>query len=651
MSLRWWCLGCAVLLACGSSGSPRQRFSGGAGDTGDIVGTGSGGTLGSPIDLPDAGNTDDGEEPVPDCAANCHDFPSDPIFDQGVGSADVTGFGSPQNFQPASFCLYEPQLGQGNAPGAMYPANWLRPRFRWEGGPSGAIFEIRLHSDIEASDLVAYTKQGQWLLPKNVWLSVARNVHKPITATIRALAGGQVTGVTGTFQIAPVNAGGTMVYWATTMMAVTKSSSFLVGFHVGDEGVVRALTLDQVKWNNVLHEGGVDLRGMYGGGKPGFLPGEVQCIGCHASTPDQEAVVFGDDWPWDKVVASVKPDTVGQVPPYVTDGGRALLKQPGLGVQTMNAMHWQDGDRKLVTSYFNRPKPFDGSVPYPPSGEKLIWMDLQTSAMIDPNPGSQNGGMAQMVADQRNQAITAAQGTAWDFIGVQGETFPANVLPNWSHDGSKIVYVAASKSENGHLNKEMVVDADVHMVPWNGGKGGTVTPLIGASESGVMEYYPAFSADDSLIAFNRVANPTSPGYYNSNGEIWVVATEGGKASRLAANDPVTCSGEKSPGITNSWAKWSPKVRSAGGKNYYFLIFSSARRYPNPVTLENAKPSQLYVTAIVKDEMTGQLTTYPAVYLWNQANLDNTGMLQPLQSNNLTPAWDEFVIPPVTVIVK
>jgi hypothetical protein len=33
---------------------------------------------------------------------------------------------------------------------------------------------------------------------------------------------------------------------------------------------------------------------------------------------------------------------------------------------------------------------------------------------------------------------------------------------------------------------------------------------------------------------------------------------------------------------------------------------------------------------------GEILTYPAVYLWNQ---DPT-------TSNLTPAWDEFKIPPV-----
>jgi len=43
-----------------------------------------------------------------------------------------------------------------------------------------------------------------------------------------------------------------------------------------------------------------------------------------------------------------------------------------------------------------------------------------------------------------------------------------------------------------------------------------------------------------------------------------------------------------------------------------------------------------MAAVVRDNATGKLESYPAVYLWNQ---DPT-------TSNLTPAWDEFKIPEV-----
>jgi hypothetical protein len=190
-------------------------------------------------------------------------------------------------------------------------------------------------------------------------------------------------------------------------------------------------------------------------------------------------------------------------------------------------------------------------------------------------------------------------------------------------------------------------------VPYGARKGGKVSPVSGAAVAHVAEYYPAFSADDSLIAFTRVAKlDSAPIYYRPDGEVYVVPSAGGSALRLAGNDPPACTGEVSPGVINSWPKWSPAVMSVGAssqefaggaRTYYWLVFSSARAYPGQFELPktqysppDTRSSQLYVSALVRHEDTGQLETFPAVYLWNQ---------DPATSN-LTPAWDQFKIPDV-----
>ena len=129
-------------------------------------------------------------------------------------------------------------------------------------------------------------------------------------------------------------------------------------------------------------------------------------------------------------------------------------------------------------------------------------------------------------------------------------------------------------------------------------------------------------------------------YNQSSAEVSVVPAGGGVPTRLKANDPAACSGITSPGVTNSWPKWSPDVESCpDGNTYYWLVFSSTREnIPfNAANLQNgvAGPtSQLYITGVVVDG-SGTITTYPALYLWNQ----------PAGENNHTPAWDYFAIPP------
>src|SRR5205823_1613250 len=121
----------------------------------------------------------------------------------------------------------------------LFPNNWLRPRFRFLPGNGQTIFELRLHAATQASDLVVYTLQSAWKMPKNIWTGLAKDSpDDPITVTIRGapfdgmkLSAPPSTGTSGPFSIAPVGADGSIVYWTTS------NGSALKGFHVGEETV------------------------------------------------------------------------------------------------------------------------------------------------------------------------------------------------------------------------------------------------------------------------------------------------------------------------------------------------------------------------------------------------------------------------------
>jgi hypothetical protein len=53
-----------------------------------------------------------------------------------------------------------------------------------------------------------------------------------------------------------------------------------------------------------------------------------------------------------------------------------------------------------------------------------------------------------------------------------------------------------------------------------------------------------------------------------------------------------------------------------------------------------------MAGIVVDEASNTVTTYGAIYLWNQNRLVTGQTATEVQNSNLTPAWDEFRIPPV-----
>jgi dipeptidyl aminopeptidase/acylaminoacyl peptidase len=231
------------------------------------------------------------------------------------------------------------------------------------------------------------------------------------------------------------------------------------------------------------------------------------------------------------------------------------------------------------------------------------------------------------------EAQSEDRGVGWDMLSFANDPNQYATHPNWSHDGTTIVYT--SMAEPGASVAEGT-GADLYTVAFGSRHGGTASPLPGATTPHVNEYYPSFSPDDRYIAFTRALGPYdalspdllgTPANIDSNpaAEIFVVPRAGGAPLRLAANDPPACSGTRSPGVSNSWTSWSSQAQTVGDKTYYWITFSSRR-------IKSDTP-QLYVSAMVVDA-SGQIQSYPALYLWNQ----------PENEHNHTPVWDAFELP-------
>jgi hypothetical protein len=528
-------------------------------------------------------------------------------------------FGSPSSgSQSGGPCLLEPEVG------ALFPNNWLRPRFVFSPANSSQnLFELRLHTpnNVETNDLVVYTTSTSWTMPKAMWTQLAGHVQdSPIEVTVRGMSstgGTPALGTTGTITIAPAPAGGSMVYWASSTMALNALSTELQGFHVGDESTVMALATTQVQetvYGTTLSTGQLST-----------TPTQVICIGCHTATPDPSYVAFNAQWPWPAAIASVNAMTVGQTPMWLSMSAQTILSPDRtnvgtfpavqklmLGIQTFSKSHFTNGDRIMITtegSAYWTPPPGKGNPQASNVIAELAWFNLETSSTM--------------------------QGTGWDLlprtddVTVNGQTCPGGqcsaAAPSWSHDGNHVAYVSTDTgAEDGRIGAG---NADIKIVPYGAKQGGKVTPVPGASDPAYNEYYPAFSPDDQVLAFNRVGAGLSM-YTQPQAEVFVVTPGGATAVRLAANDPVACSGQKSPGVQNTWPKWSPTVTSLNGKTYYWLIFSSKRA--------GTGNTQLYVTGVVVEG--GRVSTYPAIYMWNQ---DPT-------INNEIPAWDNIEIPKIAV---
>jgi hypothetical protein len=706
------------VLGCTAGGSrdatkpPNQNMGASGSSTG---GSGSGGGIpglgGSQPGLeipPEGGGIDDPDPSNPNVVhpkcgmGSCTDFPEAPIMGEGVPPNAAELFAAP-DFTPGSLCMLEPQISSEGKEGAMMPANWVRPRFRVAAPAEIDLLEIRLHSPMQKHDLVAYTlyssKAGtpapSWYLPKEIWsgaggadVSASGNgfannsAGYPVTVTIRGInskSPGKPVGVSGDFHIAPVVATGSMVFWTVNSAEVTLQSSKLLGFAVGDEGVAESLKLDQIKWTGQLGEDGAVLRGFYDKPKlADFEDGQVRCIGCHTSLPDGSGVVFTDDWPWSKAAATLTAGSVGAIPTMISPGAQAIMKMPWWGTQSLSPGHWMTGDRILLTTYGStfksgtaRTKAWEGLPKYDETNHEnddkvkwaqLAWIDLESTAAIDVVVPATGDYGAPLTA--RQEAALAAKGTAWGVIAT-GDTGFGAASPSFNHKGDQIVYTATDYAPDGHPDA-LATTADLRTVPYNNKAGGTSQALMGAADPGFLEYYPSYSADDALIAFTRAPakSATSPDgpYYNRFGQIAVIPAAGGTPITLAANDPGACGGDDPKvGQINSWPKWSPDAFVSKGKTYYFLVFSSGRKYGDDFSQQFQLPpnalssfkgltssSQLYLAAVVVDNTTKEIKTYPAVYIWNQNRLAGTDGAAGLKYSNLTPAWDPIKLPPIEI---
>lgn len=612
-----------VLLGCADAkiiDQPNQN--GGGGGKG---GGGGGGTTGPTFNL-DANvspppPTDDRSAEAEPCADPnaCTDFPSSPIIDPKSSPAVPANPGSQFSGSPsgAGPCLTEPEDG------SLFPYNWTRPRIKWTGAKG--LAQITIHADIEANDLVVYTNSDNWIMDKDIWNNLSKHVHEQdISVTVRIAGGGATT---AKFQIASASAAGSIVYWAADPTAVgnqnvttvQSSTSFLRGFTVGEEGVADTLKFSDVKQPSRDQSAAKRT---------------PTCIGCHSATPDSGFVAFVDNWPWNSVIAGVKPDITGNQLPNLSVGGLADLNKPWAGAATFSSAAWQDGKRIMVTtsSQLKEQEPWGTDNKQP---AKLVWYNLDSpEPPVLTTVGKDQQPLAQMSAG--NYGVIARTGDS------NGVAFPA-----WSHDGSTIIYSSTNGGcQDGRLEKGAT---DLYSVPYNDGEGGAAKPVPGASDKSYEEYYASISPDDSMVVFDRLpsgevmyANPLAEIYFVPLGS----APGAGKAIRLAANDPVACTGLKSPGINNHFPKWAPKAGSHKGRTYYWIIYSSNRAgIPCVKSTYDGKCheiSQLYLTAISLEN--GEYKTYKSIYLWWQAPPKDANPMV-----NTTPVWDMITIPPAPPI--
>jgi tetratricopeptide (TPR) repeat protein/roadblock/LC7 domain-containing protein len=159
---------------------------------------------------------------------------------------------------------------------------------------------------------------------------------------------------------------------------------------------------------------------------------------------------------------------------------------------------------------------------------------------------------------------------AGTFSRIPGADDPAYVQSNpvWSPDGNRIVFIRSKvyklniASNQVLLSPEQCVDFlkngklflyDLYQIPFNNGRGGTATPLRGASNNGMSNYFPRFSPDGKWIVFCKAR---SFSLLQPDSKLYIMPAHGGEPRLMACNRS----------IMNSWHSWSP--------NGKWLVFSS-----------------------------------------------------------------------------
>ncbi len=516
-----------------------------------------------PSPKPSATEAPPPEDPFGKTPATRNDFAA-PVFTEGAPASAPQVFAQPDATTNADGgAAAGPCLFEPEL-GSLFPSNWLRPRFRFTTQSAENLFEIKLVIPKQTSPLVVYTTKSGYTLEKAAWDIITATGTGTVKVTVRSAT-------------------------------IDASGKLLAGPFKGSEGEVEIAPPQVRASGSVLYwttSGGTVLKGFRVGDETVqsvITPAQAgtACIACHTSTPDGLYAAFtasanaGDGSPGTASLRSI--DGTATEPPFLTAQAKALLNRQPQHAPSFSAGHWKQGDRIALTMF-----PVNGKT-------EIIWTDLETTS--------------------------EAQGVGWNVLARGGDNGHASGAA-FSHDGTKVVYASTAGTGAGLIANE----GRLLVVPFANRQGGATTPLGGASEPGFNQFYPTFSADDQLVAFNRVPSPPASSYNNPNAEVFVVEAAGGTPVRLAANDPPAClTSKKSPGITNSWPKWSPEVQTVGAKSYAFLVFSSTR---NPTS----NGPQLYVAPIVVEG--GTIKTYAALYLWNQ----------PENENNHTPAWDVFQLP-------
>jgi hypothetical protein len=161
--------------------------------------------------------------------------------------------------------------------------------------------------------------------------------------------------------------------------------------------------------------------------------------------------------------------------------------------------------------------------------------------------------------------------------------------PDWAPNDSEVVFAVPTGYLAPNANAAATTGPDLwftaaslYTAPWDAmAKTLGVPTLLVAPTGGGNYYYPSYSPDGSLIAFNHAASGAN--FHNPNARVQLVA------AAQANPTPLDLAKLNDTGmLTNSWARWSPFQQSYQSGNILWITFSSTRSYGLRIINDNSK---------------------------------------------------------------
>jgi hypothetical protein len=178
--------------------------------------------------------------------------------------------------------------------------------------------------------------------------------------------------------------------------------------------------------------------------------------------------------------------------------------------------------------------------------------------------------------------------------------------PTWSGDGKKIAFSVRTDGNGLDFNTSTLWITDVDLAA----KTFTNTKkIVDNTAARTTTTYPAFSADDQWLAFERSTQARSRGGHS---EIWLSKTDG---TGQIALDNTNGAGV----ITQTDANYEPTFMPVAVGGYFWLIIVSERTYGNTLVDvdPNTRHKQLWVTAIDAAPQPGKDPSHPSFWLPGQ----------------------------------